>query len=253
MFDFNAGLLYLIAVGGWFLLRLVRTVRYGRPYFWRELFLNLFFLYLCYLFFVAFEPFVVPLDVSGRQINWLPLRGIVTMIERSNQVNQPLTSRIVWINLIGNILLFVPIGFLPATLWERCRKVSMAMAFGLGVSLLIEISQYFLAVRVVDVDDLILNGLGTLVGFGVFSLLRLVRPIRHWQDALSQAERPRAPLAAWVYLLLVLAAFILIYTQQRSAALLQQGSLPARPPAISLMSLGALARPHIAKPRVLFF
>ena len=78
-------------------------------------------------------------------------------------------------------------------------------------------------------------------------------PAADWQDALSQAERPRAPLAAWVYLLLVFAAFILIYTQQRSAALLQPGSLPAGPPAISLMSLGALARPHIAQPRVLFF
>ena len=49
------------------------------------------------------------------------------------------------------------------------------IAAGVGYSLLIEISQLPFFDRVSDVDDLILNSLGFLMGYGIYLLVRAVR------------------------------------------------------------------------------
>ena len=113
----------------------------------------------------------------------------------------------VLINLVGNVLVFIPIGYLAAVLWKPQRALMRDLAMGLGISFGIELTQFFLAVRVADVDDLLLNGLGTLLGFGLFHMLHLIPPIRRWYARIAEAERPKAGLWAAVYLLLVLGTF----------------------------------------------
>lgn len=70
-----------------------------------------------------------------------------------------------WINVFGNIALFVPWGFLVASLsrgglWKR---IGLALVSGLLLSTSIEAAQYVLG-RVADIDDVILNGTGSLAG-----------------------------------------------------------------------------------------
>lgn len=67
-------------------------------------------------------------------------------------------------NSILNILLFVPLGIFLPVLCEKFRRIQSAMVFGFGMSLIIEILQIF-TFRATDVNDLITNSLGTLVGF----------------------------------------------------------------------------------------
>lgn len=70
-------------------------------------------------------------------------------------------------NTICNVILFVPFGVLLPALFPRVRFGAAVLA-GFAGSLVIELAQYVLCAGVSDVDDLILNTLGTLVGAGLY-------------------------------------------------------------------------------------
>jgi len=72
------------------------------------------------------------------------------------------------INFLGNIVMFMPIGFFVPLLWNASGK--RVVLVGFLCSLFIELSQLILP-RSSDVDDLILNSLGTLLGFLLYKLL----------------------------------------------------------------------------------
>lgn len=72
-------------------------------------------------------------------------------------------------NIMGNTLIFVPIGFGVSALF-RNATLRRASIVGFVFSLFIEICQYFL-VRVSDVNDLILNTLGSICGYCLYMLV----------------------------------------------------------------------------------
>jgi len=86
------------------------------------------------------------------------------------------------IDLAGNIVVFVPLGAaLAVATWPpRSRPAGRrrfdprwwltVAAAGFVLSLGIEVAQFFIPTRVTDVDDVILNTLGTLAGAAVVSL-----------------------------------------------------------------------------------
>jgi glycopeptide antibiotics resistance protein len=81
------------------------------------------------------------------------------------------------VNFVGNIVAFIPIGMIPSLAWPRRAGAWQAALFSLAFSAMIEVVQYTSGCRVADVDDLILNTLGGLLGYGVLALsLRLMRP-----------------------------------------------------------------------------
>lgn len=67
------------------------------------------------------------------------------------------------INFLGNILMFMPVGFFPPLLWRRFESRKMTLLSGLGLSLFIELCQLPF-IRMTDVDDLWLNTLGAFCG-----------------------------------------------------------------------------------------
>lgn len=78
------------------------------------------------------------------------------------------------VNLAGNVLIFAPLGFLPPLLWKRLARWRRAVGLCFCVSLFIECAQLFVG-RSVDVDDLILNTLGGLLGYLAFALVRRLK------------------------------------------------------------------------------
>lgn len=75
---------------------------------------------------------------------------------------------------IGNTLLFAPIGFCSGALFRK-PKWWKPILIGGGFSVFIEASQYFIG-RTTDVDDVILNTTGAVIGYLVFLLLRKIWP-----------------------------------------------------------------------------
>lgn len=72
------------------------------------------------------------------------------------------------INILGNIIMFMPIGFCVPLLWKVSKRKTILVGF--CSSLFIEACQLFLG-RCTDVDDLWLNTLGTVLGLLIFQLL----------------------------------------------------------------------------------
>ena len=78
------------------------------------------------------------------------------------------------INFWGNIAMFLPIGLFPALLWRKGRWWK-ALFSGAGLSLFIELCQLPM-MRGTDIDDLWLNTLGALLGYGLAWLIGKCRP-----------------------------------------------------------------------------
>lgn len=80
----------------------------------------------------------------------------------------------IWVNFPGNILMFMPIGFFAGLLSDRPRWWKGTL-WTFVLSLFIETAQLFVC-RGTDVDDLVLNTLGGLLGYGCFRLLERLSP-----------------------------------------------------------------------------
>lgn len=70
-------------------------------------------------------------------------------------------------NLLGNIFLFSPFGFFVPLFWRRMDSFTAIVFMGLAVTCFIEGTQYFIG-RSTDIDDIMLNTIGVVIGYGVF-------------------------------------------------------------------------------------
>lgn len=84
-----------------------------------------------------------------------------------------------WFVLWGNIGMFMPVGFSIPLFW-RDRKWYHVLGYGGGFSLCIELIQVF-AGRVSDIDDLLLNTSGCLIGFWLYCICCKVIPL-NWNN-----------------------------------------------------------------------
>lgn len=69
-----------------------------------------------------------------------------------------------FINACLNVLLFVPFGFFLPVLWKEFRNAKKIFTAGLAMTSFIEIAQIFTG-RATDIDDIITNIAGTLIGY----------------------------------------------------------------------------------------
>lgn len=119
----------------------------------------------------------------------------------------------VFLQVAFNVVFFVPLGFLVAYVLRR--SIGWALVIGLGTSLLIETAQgsalwglYPCPYRVAEVDDLITNTSGALVGWAVGAAIARVAPFRE-PDQRPDLDPPtvrRRFLAVVVDLMIVLVA-----------------------------------------------
>ena len=80
-----------------------------------------------------------------------------------------------WSNLAGNVVLFVPLGFLVPWMWQPWRRFWRHILLMGGIILMVELSQLLLALGTCDVDDLLLNLLGSSMGFLVWKMNEKLR------------------------------------------------------------------------------
>lgn len=75
-------------------------------------------------------------------------------------------------NIGGNIVLFIPLG-IYMQIFNPGRKIFNGVMMVFGISLLVEIVQYVFGLGITDIDDLILNTLGGLMGILFYKSLYL--------------------------------------------------------------------------------
>ncbi len=68
-----------------------------------------------------------------------------------------------------NILMFLPVGFLLPLLWDQYKDLKQVLIFSCFLTLFIELAQVF-TFRTTDIDDLLTNLLGAVIGYFMVSL-----------------------------------------------------------------------------------
>lgn len=101
---------------------------------------------------------------TGAGINFVPFRSIQAYF-----IHYGIDGFLV--NFVGNIVMFMPWGFGLTLLWKKNQRLWIVALYSLGLTVMIESVQLFIG-RSVDVDDLILNFAGSLLGAGVCHILR---------------------------------------------------------------------------------
>ena len=151
----------------------------------REIFLLIFIMYLAGLAALTLFPADFWFSVwSGRPISefyptWEEIFAETdyrNLFEPFQEIRRALRrgSRWLWLMLLSNILIFIPLGFFSALLWRKGRWWK-SLFFGTLTSVFIETVQFFIG-RSTDIDDVILNTSGTLLGFWIYRLLRGLFP-----------------------------------------------------------------------------
>lgn len=78
-------------------------------------------------------------------------------------------------NTALNVILFVPLGVMLPFLWKKYRAMKSTLLFGFGMTLTIELLQ-LLTFRATDINDIIANTLGTIIGYFIFAVMAKIFP-----------------------------------------------------------------------------
>lgn len=97
--------------------------------------------------------------------NLIPLRSISSQL---THITQWWALR----NLLGNIIPFVPFGFLLPIAYKKMNSAIKVLPVGIASILLIEVFQFFTKLGSFDVDDIILNTVGIACGYFLFLLFK---------------------------------------------------------------------------------
>lgn len=129
----------------------------------------LFVMYFIVLFYFLFFSEEMGRTYSERvyHYNLVPFREIGRFI----RYRHTLGDKAVLLNIVGNIAAFVPFGAFLPIFSVRCRRFFYAALYSFELSLLVELLQLISKVGSFDVDDLLLNTLGGILGFVIYKLV----------------------------------------------------------------------------------
>jgi glycopeptide antibiotics resistance protein len=161
-----------------------RGILIGRKYknkyqiYWLKEMINfLFVIYISLVISVTLFPlplgFQLEYENLFRNINIVPL---LTIINNISQIGTAYDGDVLFMislivrNVGGNILLFIPLGFLSPIVWKKAKGLKSVTFLGLAVSITIELLQLLESFsggwgRVTDIDDVICNVIVAVIGY----------------------------------------------------------------------------------------
>lgn len=105
--------------------------------------------------------------VYGKSAN-LVLFDSIRLMWRSNDY------WLIFKNIIGNVMLFFPLGLLLPLIFRVFNSWRLMFVVGFSTSFVIEVLQYEYAKRIFDIDDILLNGMGAMVGLFLYKFFALL-------------------------------------------------------------------------------
>ncbi len=169
--SYTAMLIFVSAI--WCIVRAAAAVKNKKIKWKREAALLL--VYICLVVVVRFTfcPFekvdgrIQPLLFDRSKIVpfWINVKPLVYLFDYP-------TKREIILNLVGNIAMFIPLGIVWPSVFKQLDTPAKAIAAGMGISLCIELLQLPFFGRATDIDDLILNSAGYIIGYGLYLIAR---------------------------------------------------------------------------------
>ena len=103
-------------------------------------------------------------DELSQNINLVPFRTIGRYMDRLYNSAGKLNHQAV-INLGGNVIMFIPLGFLLPFVSDRAKKLKNCFVMTFAVILSVELLQLATLLGSFDIDDLLLNMIGIFMGW----------------------------------------------------------------------------------------
>ena len=159
------------------------TIEKRKRYF-KLLMWMLFVIYLLNLFYLLFLDGEMGRNLHAIEnmdmnllfgVNFVPLRTIKLFVKSYYQGYLPLS--IITINLIGNILAFMPLAIFLQTLFKSQRKSSVYFITASLLIIGVEILQVLTMSGSGDIDDYILNVVGSMLIYFIVKLYRKVKKL----------------------------------------------------------------------------
>lgn len=116
--------------------------------------------------------------------NFIPFKTIAEYIQRYSDGYWRLST----VNLLGNLALFVPMGMALPCLFKKLNRFWKVILTVLGMVVLVEIVQGILRVGSIDIDDVIFNVVGAMIGYWVI-IMAPVKKLLTKIDLLKKAEK----------------------------------------------------------------
>lgn len=171
----------------------------------KDIFLRVIFaLYICAVFVVTgigtiYDIFRYKLAVADWELNLVPFHSGIT------------------IGMILNVIMFVPLGFMVSAVFKQCRSIAQITMYGFIFSLLIELSQ-LLNRRCTDIDDLLMNTLGAILGGLLYRIVCAIFSKKRKKAENTEKQMYKAePL---IYIAVMLLGCFFMYNEYEAAALL---------------------------------
>ncbi len=142
--------------------------------FYNIIFTLIVFVYILMMFKILFFKIVSPMELFNedratlRSLSLIPLDSI-----RLYMNGTKFSSPTAVLNVLGNILIFIPFGTFLMIYSKDKKPVKIVLATFI-MSIGVEIIQFIFALGVTDIDDIILNTIGGLAGVFFYQILRLL-------------------------------------------------------------------------------
>lgn len=114
-------------------------------------------------------------------VNLVPFRTIRNYVKYSGFLHT-------MINIFGNIIIFVPFGILLAEIFPKKRNILKILGITFATSFFVEFIQFFIG-RSVDIDDLILNLLGSVIGYFIWKKILRFKFAKKNRRRIKRTER----------------------------------------------------------------
>ncbi|SDZ68157.1 VanZ like family protein [Evansella caseinilytica] len=142
----------------------------------------LLFIYLIMLFYITlfawnYGASFGQVGPGGRNYNLKVFYSIYRIAVYSKDIGDPIRI------LLGNIVLFIPFGFLFPMFLERFRQskkpvgIILVTFIAMLLSCSIEMTQFIFTYRVANIDDVILNTTGGFIGVIMYRIVRMIKII----------------------------------------------------------------------------
>ena len=136
----------------------------------KSIYMFLRIVFIVYVFLLSYLVFFSErygrIRYDSPQSNLVPFQEIHRYLSQFREI-----TFLAIINVIGNTLIFVPFGALLFIFSKKLAKFHNTVFLSLLLSLAIETTQYFTRVGVFDVDDIMLNTLGGIIGWIIYKIV----------------------------------------------------------------------------------
>ena len=103
-------------------------------------------------------------ELTPGSVNWIPFETIRLYLHMRESTNVYF-ARHAYVNLIGNVVMFIPLGVFLPWIWKRLRSFFKVLLLVLLMIVGIELLQYATGLGSCDIDDLLLNVPGAVIGY----------------------------------------------------------------------------------------